>query len=67
MSDPRHAPHQRTPELSRAESLVAPPVSGEVAAQVEGQLGPDELPDPGEVVMNTEAKLKTPHDEPTRR
>ena len=24
---------------------------------VEGQLGPDELPDPGEVIMNQEAKL----------
>jgi hypothetical protein len=27
------------------------------AAEVEGQLGPDELPDPDEVVMNQEAKL----------
>ena len=27
------------------------------AAEAEGQLGPDELPDPDEVVMNQEAKL----------
>lgn len=45
-----------------APELVAPPVTGEVAEQVEGQLGPDELPDPGEVTMNTEAKLRAPHE-----
>jgi len=27
------------------------------AAEADGQLGPDELPDPDEVVMNQEAKL----------
>ena len=27
---------------------------------VDGQLGPDELPDPEEVIKNREAKLKTP-------
>ncbi len=41
-------------ERHRVFDNAAPPGDGEDAA--EGQLGPDELPDPTEVVMNQEAK-----------
>jgi hypothetical protein len=32
-------------------------VANDVRDELDGQLGPDELPDPSEVVMNREAKL----------
>ena len=54
------------PEKSRARELRAssPDAQGETRAvandmrdELDGQLGPDELPDPTEVVLNREAKL----------
>lgn len=52
--DPGHWPE-------RAERRLAAPPSGSqapvVSEELDGQLGPDELPDGSEVAMNREAKL----------
>jgi hypothetical protein len=49
--------HRRSVEQSvssSADSMLASPMTAE--DEFDGQLGPDELPDPAEVVMNHEAK-----------